>query len=424
MGLSDTLVRAGGGFLESRVSRRGFLVRAAVVGSALATSPLDFALRPISAYAAVCGSDSSCSSGYSVMCCTINQGINQCPPGTFAGGWWKADNAALCGGGARYYIDCQAECTGCSSGCDPFCDSGCWNYHCHCNDDPATCDNRLVACNVFRYGQCNQQIACSGSVVCRQISCRPPYEWLPCTTVAATDENTVDHSSECLAGWDAIQAHYDALGGPGSFLGASVGGEYAVAGGRGQNFLGGRIYGSASGAWSVHGAILTHYLGLGGPGSFLAFPVTDETKAPDGVGRFNHFTGGDGGSIYWTPSTGAWSVHGAIRQHWAAMGWERSVLGYPVTDEEGAADGVGRFNHFSSTRSLKDVDGSIYWTPATGAHEVHGPIRARWLAMGAEHSCLGYPVSDVETISGGQRSVFQHGTITYDAASGQTTSSC
>ena len=39
------------------------------------------------------------------------------------------------------------------------------------------------------------------------------------------------------------------------------------------------------------------------------------------------------GSIYWTPSTGAWSIHGAIRAKWASLGWERSCLGYPVSDE-------------------------------------------------------------------------------------------
>jgi LGFP repeat len=485
MTISERMVRASAGLLESRFGRRGFLIRTAVVGSAVATSPLDFALRPQTAYATVCGSDGgACSAGFSVMCCTINGGVNQCPPGTFAGGWWKADNAGLCGGGPRYYIDCQAECTGCSAGCSPFCNSSCWNYGCHCNNNPGTCDNRRVACNVFRYGQCNQQVACSGPVVCRQISCRPPYEWLPCGTASATDDSTTDHTSECLPGWDAIQVHYYGLGGPGSFLGVSWGGEYAVPGGAVETFLGGQIYGGSAGAWSIHGLILDHYRALGGASSFLGLPVTDETPTPDGVGRFNHFV--NSGSIYWTPATGAWSIHGAIRGKWANLGWERSflgypvtdehvapdrigranhfsstrnphnvdgsiywtpttgawsihgairakwfslgtersVLGYPVTDEHVAPDGIGRANHFSSTRNLHNVDGSIYWTPTTGAHEVHGPIRAKWFSMGTERSCLGYPISDVITVPGRQQSTFQHGTITYDTTSGTVTSSC
>jgi hypothetical protein len=424
------MVRAGTGLLESRFNRRGFLVRVAVVGSAIATSPLDFALRPLTAYAAVCGSDGgSCAAGYSVMCCTINGGVNQCPPGSFAGGWWKADNAGLCGGGPRYYIDCQVECTGCSSGCDPFCDSSCWSTYCRCNDDPSTCDNRLVACNVFRYGQCNQQVACSGSVFCRQISCRPPYEWLPCSSASATDDNTTDHTSPCLPGWDAIQLHYYVLGGPGSFLGVSAGPEYAVPGGTAENFLGGQIYGGSAGAWSIHGAILVHYGALGGAGSFLSLPVTDENGTPDGIGRYNHFSSTESlqnvdGSIYWTPSGGAWSIHGAIRAKWATLRWEAGVLGYPMTDERVTPDRIGRFNHFSSTHSRSNMDGSIYWTRKTGAHAVYGPIRAKWASMGWEKSCLGYPVSDVKNVSSGQYCQFQKGTITYDKVTGTVTSSC
>jgi uncharacterized protein with LGFP repeats len=53
---------------------------------------------------------------------------------------------------------------------------------------------------------------------------------------------------------------------------------------------------------SVIGAIRDKWLAFGGDSSFLGQPLTDELTTPDGVGRFNHF---QGGSIYWTPSTGA-----------------------------------------------------------------------------------------------------------------------
>src|SRR5262249_294006 len=75
-----------------------------------------------------------------------------------------------------------------------------------------------------------------------------------------------------------------------------------------------------------------------------------------------------GGSVYWTPQTGAHEVHGAIRDKWASLGWERSSLGYPVSDETAAADGVGRYSLFQG--------GAVYWTVQTGAHAVSGPIRA------------------------------------------------
>jgi hypothetical protein len=145
---------------------------------------------------------------------------------------------------------------------------------------------------------------------------------------------------------------------------------------------------------------------LGGANGFLGSPTTDELPTPDGVGRFNHF---QGGSIYWTPDTGAWEVHGAIRDKWAALGWETN-LGYPITDEMPTLDGMGRFNHF---RRLDGGHASVYWTAQTGAWEVHGLIRTKWAALGYERSALGYPISDeMPTPDGaGRLSSFQGGTI-------------
>ena len=83
---------------------------------ALVVDTVGFALRPQSAYASVCGPGSSCSSGWTVFCATINNGVNACPPGSIAAGWWKADGASLCGGRARYIVDCNATCSRCA-GC-------------------------------------------------------------------------------------------------------------------------------------------------------------------------------------------------------------------------------------------------------------------------------------------------------------------
>lgn len=117
---------------------------------------------------------------------------------------------------------------------------------------------------------------------------------------------------------------------------------------------------------SVIGAIRDKWLALGGPQSFLGYPLTDESPTPDGVGRFNHF---QGGSVYWTPMTGAQEVYGAIRDKWASMGWETSPLGYPVDHEQPTFDGVGRRQHFQG--------GMISWHPETGAHVVWGLIGER-----------------------------------------------
>lgn len=188
--------------LGSRPTRREFLVRLAVAGSAVMTAPLTYLLRPTTAYATVCGSHASCSEGYTVFCCSVYRGVNKCPPGTFVGGWWKADNSTFCcdASGARrprYYIDCHPYCT-CGDGCeDGFCAPWCVACRCHCGQNG--CDQRRVCCNNFRYGQCHQEIGCSGPVACRVVTCVPPYElYRACGSTSLTNNETVSHTAPCL----------------------------------------------------------------------------------------------------------------------------------------------------------------------------------------------------------------------------------
>jgi hypothetical protein len=157
------------------------------------------------------------------------------------------------------------------------------------------------------------------------------------------------------------------------------------------------------------GAIDAKYRALGGCGSVLGVPKSEERGTPDNVGRYTVF---DRGSIYWTPETGAHEVHGVIRDTWAAVGWEAGPLGYPITDETKTPDGVGRYNVFEH--------GSIYWTQETGAHEVHGVIRDRWALEQWETGPLGYPTSSEYEIAGGRRNDFQHGAIIWTAATNET----
>jgi len=193
-------------------------------------------------------------------------------------------------------------------------------------------------------------------------------------------------------------------------VGAPVGAEQGGADLRWRDHERGRLYWTpAAGVHEVHGAIRRVYLATGGH-EFYGAPVTDESITPDGVGRYNHFA--RPASVYWTPSTDAHVVYGAIRTAWARTGWERGPCGYPITDETGTPDGVGRYNHFTKGCS-------IYWTPSTGAHEVHGAIRTRWASMGWERSYLGYPTSDEFGIPGGRRSNFWYGYVTWNASTGQ-----
>jgi hypothetical protein len=141
----------------------------------------------------------------------------------------------------------------------------------------------------------------------------------------------------------------------------------------------------------------------------LGSPLMNELTAPDGIGRYRHY---QNGSLYWSPGRGAKLVHGRIRDKWAQTGWEQG-FGYPLTDELPTPDGIGRYNHFQSC--------SIYWTPQTDAHEIHGAIRERWAQLGWERSYLGYPTSDeirVGDVADHRYSLFQHGSIVWTPQTG------
>ncbi|WP_197249541.1 LGFP repeat-containing protein [Cytobacillus firmus] len=105
-------------------------------------------------------------------------------------------------------------------------------------------------------------------------------------------------------------------------------------------------------------SIQSKYEQYGGANGFLGAPTTHENVTPDGIGRFRHF---QGGSIYWNPNTGAQLIHGAIRDKWAELGFERSWLGFPISDEENFTEG-GRVSVFQN--------GEIYWWPDVGAIEL------------------------------------------------------
>ena len=194
-----------GGWLVDRTSRRSFLARTTLTATALSVGPVEFLLRPGTAYGFVCQCASgncncsqACCDGYTQFCCTITGGVNACPPGSFAGGWWKADGSAYCAG-ARYYIDCQGECTSCGcGGGGAFC-FGCDGLTCECA--LGDCNSRHVGCTEFRYGQCHTEIACSGRILCRVVTCTPPWLIDPaCSTVARTDQATANHFAPCQDG--------------------------------------------------------------------------------------------------------------------------------------------------------------------------------------------------------------------------------
>ena len=199
------------------------------------------------------------------------------------------------------------------------------------------------------------------------------------------------------AGSRVVRGHirdaHRAAGGPAGFLGLPLTGDAWTPDGRAAfvRFEGGEVYWSvANGTRVVRGDILAAWRAAGGRTGVLGLPTTTDAPTPDGRGAFVRF---DGGDVYWSPATGARLVRGGILATWLGSGGVTGPLGYPVTSDAVTADGRGAFVRFQY--------GEVYWSPPTGMQIVRGGILATWLATGGTSGPLGFPVtSDARTPDG------------------------
>ncbi|MDO5033139.1 alpha/beta hydrolase-fold protein [Corynebacterium sp.] len=190
-------------------------------------------------------------------------------------------------------------------------------------------------------------------------------------------------------------------------IGKCLNNEYDVAErGKAQDFQAGTAYWSPeTGAHAVFGRIGARYSEIGGPTSWLGFPVTGEEKTPDGRGRFVHF---EHGSIYWTAETGAWPIPKDMVDAWGKNGWERGDLKYPTSDVRKVGEGfVQEFENGVLTRN-PDKSNSV----------VHGAIGAKYKELGAAESKLGFPRGNEKPIKGGAFQEFEHGNIYWNPETG------
>jgi hypothetical protein len=156
----------------------------------------------------------------------------------------------------------------------------------------------------------------------------------------------------------------------------------------------------------VFGAIREHWEAQNAEAGPLGLPAGNEAPTFDGQGRAQPF---QGGIISWHPTTGANVVWGLIGQRWLEIG--REQFGYPLDDERSTPDGLGRYSHFRAVHLPGTPDASIYFHPNTGAHEVYGAIRQHWAGLGWERSRFGYPVDAEHNERGGRLQRFQGGAL-------------
>jgi LGFP repeat-containing protein len=192
----------------------------------------------------------------------------------------------------------------------------------------------------------------------------------------------------------------------------------------------------AGAAFEIHGAIHDLYFSSSKLRAGLGYLVSDEIDTTERGGRKSLFSGG---GIYWSPDTGAMPVTGEVYLHFEAIG-ESGEIGFPTHQAE-AVPG-GREQRFQRARMYSKnktaafvVRGAIldrflstggssrwgfpmtdelditkhgrvigrlanfelctfYWSSETGAHEVHGDLRRKYLDLGGAKGVLGFPTSD------------------------------
>lgn len=176
----------------------------------------------------------------------------------------------------------------------------------------------------------------------------------------------------------------------------------------------------------MRGPILDKYLRMGGPESFLGFPVKDQTSAYQSrydsgfrrklagrrfysghndskYVRKGQYVNFESGSIYWQPDTKAHEVHGSIRKRWLETGGVFTA-GFPKTDELNARED-GKYSEFQH--------GAILWSADTGSHPVSGLFLEKFARHGIDRGPMsfGYPKTDVHRTPKGRLMVFEKRTM-------------
>ncbi|MGI8717218.1 MAG: LGFP repeat-containing protein, partial [Lapillicoccus sp.] len=92
----------------------------------------------------------------------------------------------------------------------------------------------------------------------------------------------------------------------------------------------------------------------------------------------------DNARVWWSAATGAHEVHGAIRAFYEAAAGPASFLGFPTSDELASPGGASQV--FAGAR--------VWWSATTSAQETHGGIRSVYEQRGGPGSRLGYPTTN------------------------------
>ncbi|GAB3622023.1 hypothetical protein GCM10027418_01050 [Mariniluteicoccus endophyticus] len=178
--------------------------------------------------------------------------------------------------------------------------------------------------------------------------------------------------------------------------------------GCGQHFEGGSLYTSPStGTRFVRGAIHDAWARADWERGPLGLPTSDEFCGLRDGGCAQRF---QGGLAYWSPGSGAARVFGAIGEAYAQQRWEMGFLGYPLGNERCHLVDAGCVQRFQG--------GTIWWSPSTGAQVVRGAILEKYLSQGGEAGSLCYPREWERCDANGCSQTFDYGRIVWNPRDG------
>ncbi len=219
----------------------------------------------------------------------------------------------------------------------------------------------------------------------------------------------VSSASGAFALFDPVRAGFDAAGGVSGAWGVPVSALMSLSyhgGGFGQAFANGSAYYRAGGsAWFVSGAIRAHYFALGGAAGELGFPVgAQQCASATACQQEFQF-----GWILWTSADGARVGAPAIDATYAALGGPGGALG-------ARAGGLVYYSFNGGGFAEVFANGPIFYKPAAGAHAVLGAVRDVYFGAGGAAGTFGWPTSDESCAAGVCTQQFEGGRVVSSAS--------
>lgn len=180
---------------------------------------------------------------------------------------------------------------------------------------------------------------------------------------------------------------------------------------------GGAFY-SRLGAMRTNAAALQDDLGYSVGGAIGSYYRANKAATGEPTGPERSLSNPDGayqffqkGVVYWSKSTGAHLNKGGIRSAYAALKYEKGLLGFPTTDEV-------TFRYRSDAVYQGFEHGIITYSAATKGQPLSYGMLSKWKELGWERSRLGLPTTGEFSSGGKTRQNFEGGYMTFTASEG------